>query len=220
MNQRLRMGCTVLAAVLLMTMAGCAGDTADYCGVSVGMEIAQVYDILPAEDMLHQGYYIFYHNSDGNPVVACFGVDYTVLELHCYAKNTVHATEKVFDTIKEEMTVLEVVSKVGNPAAKVEGETDTLRFEANNGAVYHIQFGIGIGEETNYEVVSVTKEREGSNSGGSVLWIVIGAAALAAVVIVIIIANKTQKKAKKRKTQKKGKNAKNRWKITNQPAPF
>ena len=128
----------VVIAVMMLVLSSCHMEKKE--NIYEGMSFEE-FKGKNSEDsyFLYYGGYLFTKNNEGNHIVARMTDDGTVIsKINCYEATNIDNSDKAFNSIKEGMSIEEVVSIVGIPQGSYTSGMPTLSFESASGKMYWI----------------------------------------------------------------------------------
>ena len=148
----------LLAAVLLLLPACSNPGKVESGKVHVGMSYADFKEAIDGKECFQYVGYAFYETENGMIEAAHFDGAYTeVKEVKSFDKAKTNRSTKSFESIREGMTIWEVIEKVGLPYGTETFGMISLAFKANNGDCYSIYWNTSDGW-TVTSVLNMTKE--------------------------------------------------------------
>ena len=128
----------VVIAVMMLVLSSCHMEKKE--NIYEGMSFEE-FKGKNSEDsyFLYYGGYLFTKNNEGNHIVARMSDDGTVIsKINCYEVSNIDNSDEAFNSIKEGMSIEEVVSIVGIPQGSYTSGMPTLSFESASGKMYWI----------------------------------------------------------------------------------
>jgi hypothetical protein len=128
----------VVIAVMMLVLSSCHMEKKE--NIYEGMSFEEFRE-KNSEDsyFLYYGGYLFTKNNEGNHIVARMSDDGTVIsKINCYEVSNIDNSDEAFNSIKEGMSIEEVVSIVGIPQGSYTSGMPTLSFESASGKMYWI----------------------------------------------------------------------------------
>jgi hypothetical protein len=128
----------VVIAVMMLVLSSCHMEKKE--NIYEGMSFEE-FRGKNSEDsyFLYYGGYLFTKNNEGNHIVARMSDDGTVIsKINCYEVSNIDNSDEAFNSIKEGMSIEEVVSIVGIPQGSYTSGMPTLSFESASGKMYWI----------------------------------------------------------------------------------
>lgn len=128
----------VVIAVMMLVLSSCHMEKKE--NIYEGMSFEE-FKGKNSEDsyFLYYGGYLFTKNNEGNHIVARMSDDGTVIsKINCYEESNIDNSDEAFNSIKEGMSIEEVVSIVGIPQGSYTSGMPTLSFESASGKMYWI----------------------------------------------------------------------------------
>jgi hypothetical protein len=128
----------IVFVVMLFALSGCHMEKKE--NIYEGMSFEE-FKGKNSEDsyFLYYGGYLFTKNNEGNHIVARMTDDGTVIsKINCYEATNIDNSDEAFNSIKEGMSIEEVVSIVGIPQGSYTSGMPTLSYESASGKMYWI----------------------------------------------------------------------------------
>lgn len=133
----------LLSALILIMVSSCASPKE----ITVGMSYEEAISLRP--DSFYYIKYMFYTENEKNIVITFEKEKYLVEKIEEFP--VVTANQMAISSIKEGMTVSEVVRLVGIPTGSTESGLIMLNFQRADGSTFYVEF------DGNMKVISVLK---------------------------------------------------------------